>query len=383
MPSVSNSILLVTFCLAGPAQAISAFSKMIDMVPASPPEGFTSSVLSRSLEAPEGIQLLSVSVLLLVFAVLVTEQHDQTKADEKSPAKLLRAEHFAFRLGIMACLCGLVQVAPASPPEGLNPTSAIVEAPTGIQLLSLAALLLVFAVAVCEENLRDSEEKSQESDEKSQILLVKADAIAFRAGIFACLLGLVSMRACFSSFTPTLTSMEAPEGIQSLTVSILLLVFAVLVLDAKAEEEEDSEKQSQVELLKVEAIAFRSGLAAGLIGLVQVLNMVQAAVLEAMRQGQEGYLLLAASASLLLLAAALRRTVNSKELDEIQREDLKLKGRSQVRLVRPDTVAFRAAAMTGLTGVLKTTGTTQTPGLALWGEITIVLASAAAVAVCK
>merc|ERR1719379_837124 len=116
----------------------------------------------------------------------------------------------------MTCLGGLGLVLPASPSNGLNPTSVIVEAPAGLQLLSLAALLLVFAVAVCDEKLRESEEKSQAGDEKSQVQLVKADAIAFRAGIFTCLLGLASMRAGFNPFAPTAASLEAPEGIQFL-----------------------------------------------------------------------------------------------------------------------------------------------------------------------
>lgn len=369
-----QSVALVTIFLAGPAQAIGAFSKMI---PSSPAEGFTPVVLSRSLEAPVGIQLLSVSMLLLVFAVLATEQDEQSKADEKPQVKLLREDVIAFRLGIMTCLGGLIKIIPASPSDGLNPIAATVEASEGIQLLSLAVLLLVFAVAVCHADLAAKE--SEETEEKPQVHLVKADAIAFRSGIFACLLGLASMRAAFTGFSPTMTSVEMPEGVQFLMASVLLLVFAVLILDSK---EDEHEEKPQVELVRAEAIAFRFGIVAGLYGLSQVLTAVRAAVVQAMLEGQEGYLLLAASASLLLLAAALHSISNSTAVEEKQLEDLKLKGHTHVQLIRPETVAIRGAVMAGLTGLLKITGSAEIPGIAISGEILVVGVSAAAVAVC-
>lgn len=383
MQSATCCALLVAIFLANRAQAIGAFSKMMTAGPSLP---FTSSVLSRSLEAPEGIQLLSVSVLLLVFAVLATEQHDQTngndqtKVDEKSSVKLLRADHFAFRLGIMACLCGFGKVIPSSPSEGLNPIAATVEASEGIQFLSFAVLLLVFAVAVCSADLGECEQKSQEIEEKKQVQLLKVDAIAFRSGIVTCLLGLASLRAGFHCFLPTLTSLETPEGVQYLTASLLLLVFAVLVLDSK---EEQNEGKTQVELLKVETIAFRCALAAAFLGVSQILTTLRLAVNQAFQAGQEGFLLLMASALLLVLARTLRCTLNVRELEEIQKEELKLKGATHVQLWRPDTVTYRAAVMTGLTGLLKATSNTEIPGLALSGEISLVVLSATAVALCK
>jgi len=377
MQSAVNCFLVVTVFLASPAQAIGVFSKMMTV---NPTDSFTSSVLSRSLEAPEGIQLLSVSVLLLVFAVLATEQHDQDKVDEKSNFKLLRGDVFAFRLGIMSCVGGLGKVIPASPPQGLNLNSVTVEASEGIQFLSFAVLLLVFAVAICSADHGESEQKLQKSEETSQVRLLRADVIAFRSGIFACVLGLTSMRVGFSHFLPTLTSLEASEGVQCLTVSLLLLVFAVLILDSK---EEETEGTSGVELGKVETIAFRVGIAAAFFGISQVLTTMRVAVEQAMQAGQEGYLLLIASACLLALAMTFRCTSTYSELKETQQEDLKLKGETHAQLVRPDTITFRVAVMLGLTGLLKTTGSTEIPGLAISGEISLVLLSATAVALCK
>lgn len=375
MQSITQSIILLTIVGAAPAHAITAFSKLM---PASPPEGFSSSVLSRSLEAPDGIQLLSVSVLLLVFAVLATEQDEQTKVDDKAQVRLLRADVFAFRLGIMACLSGVCKVLPASPREGFNPVMATVEGSQGIQFLSLSVLLLVFAVAVCSADADENE-----SEEKPKVELVKVDAIAFRSGLFACLLGLSSMRTGFNGFAPVVTELGVPEGVQFLTASVLLLLFAVLVLDSKEEEEDKNEETSQVELLRVEAIAFRLGMVSGLVGLAQILTTLKLAVAQAVQNGQEGYLLLAVSAPILALSAVLRQTLNNKEVEERQLEELKLKGSTQVLLIRPEVVAFRAALMIGLTGLLKTTGSTEIPGVEISGEICMVLASAAAVAACQ
>jgi Ca2+/Na+ antiporter len=375
MQSVDKSVIILTLVFAVPAQGIGAFSKMM---PSSPPEGFTSSVLSRSLEAPVGIQLLSVSVLLLVFAVLATEQDDQTKADDKPQVRLLRADVFAFRLGLMACLSGMCKVLPASPREGLNPAAATIEVSEGILFLSLSVLFLIFAVVVSSSDADESED----SEEKPKVQLVKVDAIAFRSGLVACLLGLAAMRASFNGFAPIETEVGIPDGVQFLTVSLLLLVFAILILDSK-EEEGTQEDRRQVELLRVEAVAFRLAMVAGLVGLAKILTTLKVAVDLAVQKGQEGYLLLAASVVLLVLATVLGHTSNSKEVEERQLEELKLKGQTQVLLVRPEIVAFRAAVMAGLTGLLKTTGSAEIPGVAISGEICMVFASAAAVAVCQ
>jgi len=379
MESLATSIVLATVFSEGLAEATVAFNKnSYKMVPARIPEDFTSSVFSLSLEAPYGIQLLSVSVLLLVFAVAITEGTssdeccDEIKAD-KSHVNLLRADVIAFRSGIITCLVGLAEILPASPRPGLNPMSATVEASEGIQLLSLSVLLLVFAVAVSSANVE------QNTESKSQVYLVKANAIAFRSGILAGLLGLASMRAEFKSFSPAMTTVEAPEGVQLLTVSVLLLVFALAILESKEEEE----KKSQIELVSVERIAFRSGIMAGLVGLAQVGSALQAAVVQALEQGQEGHLLLTSSAFLLIIVIVMRNVFNFREIEEMQFEELKLKGRTYAQLVRPEAIALRAAVLAGLTGLLKTTSSTGIPGLDISGEIAVVILCAGALAKCQ
>jgi len=280
-------------------------------LPASPREGLATTVVS--LETGEGIQFLSVSVLLLLFAVLVMrdeteEQKDETKAENTTQVNLVRAHSIAFKAAIAAGFVGVIKTLPASPREGFGTTEVSVEAPDGIQFLCISVLLLVFAVGVHSDKVSAKEEQTEKKQtetkeghtETKQVALVSVGATAFRAAVLACCIGVLKSfgnaqaRAELASlnqkeFAPQVAMIEAPEGIQLLIVSILLFVFTAAVNSAEANhqkvkdetqekvKEEPQEKveserpqtdatQAKVELLRPRTIAFRSAMVVGLMG---------------------------------------------------------------------------------------------------------------------
>lgn len=346
------------------------------------------------LQTTEGIQFLSVSLLILVFALAVCEDTAQREEETKGTAELVKTEAIAFRLSIGTALVGslkilgglwsvLAQLLPASPREGFNPSIVSIEAPEGIQCLSVSILLLVFAIAVS----NDSENKT-ETAKTSQVELLRADAIGFRFGIAAGLLGLIKTLPASPSegFAPAAVSFEVPEGIHFLCISVLLLVFAVAV---KTEEITSNDKP-KVELVTVGAISFRAAVVTGLIGMLKTFaNSDARAELASLNQTEfepqvvevpEGIQLLMAAMLLFVFAAA----VNSEDItrDKVdQGREAEEKRSQMLELVRPQTIAFRMAIVAALIGSLMTidNGIVSLPRMAATGEIALVLGAGIAV----
>lgn len=339
------------------------------MLHSGPKEGFPPAV--ASVEVPPGIQLLSISVLLLVFAVATTSkesageesQNDTDKADEtpkESKVQLVRPDAIAFRAGLVTGLTGLLAVLPSSPRQGFIPEVTGLESLEGLQFLSVSVLLLVFAMAV------NSEEVS-ETEEKSKVELTRVDAIAFRSAITA---GLVGAAKAFGSsdarsvllslvrqeFLSSTAVLEVSEGLQFLSMSLLVLVFALAVCDDEDKKSEE-EKESKAVLVRTEAIAFRLSVVAALVGVLKTFGglwSLFAQVLPASPPAgfnpsmvsievPEGIQFLTASVLLLVFAVAV-----------ISDEEMTSGEKKQVQLVTAGAIAFRAAAVTGLIGTLKT-----------------------------
>jgi competence protein ComGC len=329
---------------------------LLSVLPSSPRKGFIPE--ATDLESLEGLQFLSVSILLLVFALAVHSE-DKSEDEEKSKVQLTRIDAIAFRSALTA---GLVGVAKAFGSSGARavlvslvrqdflPSTSVLEVSEGIQWLSVSLLVLVFALAVCE----DSEQKEEK---ESKIELVRTEAIAFRLSGFAALVGSLKtfggLWSVFAhvlpasppaGFNPAVVSIEVSEAIQFLTVSVLLLVFAVAVL-SDDEDKTESTKSSQVELLRVDATAFRFAIAAGFLGLIKALpssppeGFAPAAV---SFEAPEGIHFLCISTLFLVFAVAVKT-------DEVASGE-----KGQVQLVTAGAIAFRAAAVTGLIGILKT-----------------------------
>jgi len=304
-------------------------------------------------------------------------------------------EAIAFRLSLMASLLGLMktfgglwsvvaQILPASPRGGFASAAVSLEATEGIQLLCASVLLLVFAVAVISEE----EEKQSDSTKMPHVELVRADAIAFRSAIVAGLIGLMKTLPASpqDGFAPTEVSLEGPEGIHFLCISVLLLVFAVVVKS----EEVASNGKPQVELVTAGAIAFRSAVVTALIGVLKTfanadarvelasLNQTEFAPEVAMLETPEGIQMLVVALLLFVFAAA----VNSEDVS-CEKDNLKAgsKKSQMLELVRPQTIAFRMAMVAGLIGLLMTidNGIVTLPRMAATGEVALVLGTGIAV----
>lgn len=391
------------------------------VISSGPQKGFMPDV--TSLESLEGLQFLSVSMLLLVFAMAVLSEKLADEGEDASKVGLLRADAIAFRAAAVAGLIGLLKTFGTSDAlvgmasacvQNFDPSVAALEAPEGIQILSVSLLLLVFALAVCEDG-------SQEHDEMvSQVQLVRADAIAFRLSIVAVLTGLLKTFGGLwpllaqvlpasppQGFAPAVTALEVNEGNQLLTVSVLLLVFALAVLSDKEEmacdlqlddvdeipavqqkwylrasvatwlhypavrsnlpeaehkqvileasepvessykEEGKSDDTSKVELVRAEAIAFRAAMVAAFFGFKETLPVgpVQGFNPAVVElEAPEGIQFLCISVLLLVFALAVRS------------DDSDSQEKSGVSLVRVDSIAFRSALFASIVGVYKTFG---------------------------
>jgi competence protein ComGC len=350
-----------------------------------------------NLEAPDGIQLLSVSLLLIVFALAVREDSTEQNEETESKVDLVRTDAIAFRFSVAAALLGslktfggvwsvLAQILPAGPPEGFTPAIVSLEAAEGIQLLSVSVLLLTFAVAVISEE----DESENESEKTSKVELVCAPAIAFRAALTAGFLGLIKMLPAspVEGFNPAVVSLEAPEGIQLLCISVLLLVLALAISTDNIDSQEQSSFDSWVKLVKVDAIAFRSALFAGVVGVFKTFGNPHArAELASMNQAEfssdvaileapEGLQLLCVALLLFVFVAAVNSEDTSKDKSEA-----KTKSTRMLDLVRPPTIAFRMAMVAGLIGSLMSidSGIVSLPRVAATGEIALVLGTGVAV----
>lgn len=358
---------------------------LLQMIPASPREGFAPSV--TSLESLEGMQFLSVSVLLLVFAMAVkSEEQKQTETKVKSKVELVRVDAIAFRFAILVGLIGLVKAFGSSGAraqvasmclQNFFPSLAVVETSEGLQLLSVAVLVLVFALAVCE----DATPNSEESERKVE--LVKPGAIAFRLSAAAAIIGslktfgglVVALWSGLAQMLPaspreglatTVVSLETGEGIQFLSVSVLLLLFAVLVMREDASEQEDEtevEKTTQVNLVRAHSIAFKGAIAAGFIGVIKTLPASPRegfGTTEVSVEAPDGIQFLCISVLLLVFAVAVHSDkVNSKEEQTETKEEQTETKHSKVALVSVGATAFRAAVLACSIGVLKSFGNAQ------------------------
>lgn len=363
-PEDSKVQLLRPDAIAFRSGLVTGFIGFLKVLPSSPPQGFV--LDTTSLESLEGIQFLSVSLLLLIFALAVKEEK-QSEAVETSKVELLSVDAIAFRSALAAGVLGLVktygntdamiELAGACRQNFVSSAAVVeVEASEGIQFFCVSLLLLIFALAV-------SEDASERSETESDFRLVRTNAIAFRFAIATALLGslktfgvLWTAIAQFlpssppQGFAPAVVSIEVPEGIQLLAVSVLLLLFAVLVISEVEDSKDDlheagDEKVSQVELVCAESIAFRAAIATSFVGLIKVLpaSPVQGFnPAEVELEAPEGIQFLCISVLLLLFALAIR----SDEQEE----------KSEVQLVKLDTLAFRSALFAGILGVIKTFG---------------------------
>jgi len=355
--------LLRADAIAFRAGLVTGVIGLLSVLPSSPRQGFIPDV--KSLESLEGLQFLSVSLLLLVFAMVVnseeqTKTEEQPETGEKPKVELLRLDAITFRSAIVAGLVGLAKAFGSSSARAVLascvrqeflPSAAVLQTTEGLQFLSVSLLLLVFALAVCEDTTQREEET------KGTTELVKTEAIAFRLSVGAALVGSLKILGGLWSvlaqllpaspregFNPSIVSIEAPEGIQCLSVSILLLVFAIAVSN-DSENKTETAKSSQVELLRADAIAFRFGIAAGLLGLIKTLpaspseGFAPAAV---SFEVPEGIHFLCISVLLLVFAVA------------VKTEEITSNDKPKVELVTVGAISFRAAVVTGLIGMLKT-----------------------------
>jgi hypothetical protein len=371
------------------SDVIQATAGAAPWIPASPK--FLEANSEVVVEVPEGIQLLTISVLLYVFKMVVDSDEEDQK-QSSSQVQLVSASRIASRFAVAAAVLGLGQfmsscssMIPASPAEGFGKSGSTMEVSEGMQLMIVSALLLVFMKAIGDDGQEDGEEAKH-------VQLVRADAIAFRLSMAAGIWGLmkilseadvvthaVSVWTSLSHMVPTSPAdgfgkseavVEVPEGIQLLVVSLLLFVFKMAISEA-----DDTQGKPKVQLVRADAIAFRLALASGFFGLLH--TMRQSGVVSSMwvsfgkrlsASPAEGFgksetTLDVSEGMQWLIAAALILTFKMaiSDADDTQSESKQEQAKKKVELVSAQAIATRFSFAAMAIGLFKLTFGINTP----------------------
>jgi hypothetical protein len=410
----------VTAAFVGLAQCASSFSQML---PASSAEGFGKS--ETTLEIPESLQLLTVSALLFLFKIAISDADDTQEESKAKPCvQLIRPDAIAFRFALAAGFWGLLkmmsesgllkmmserganllQALPASSAEEFGNSETTLEVSAGVQLLIVSALLLVFKMAISDTD--DVHEESKEEKKTAQVQLVRPDAIALRFALAAGFWGLLNMMSesgllkmmserganllqalpasPAEGFGKSETTLEVSAGVQLLIVSALLFVFKMAISDTDDvhEESKEEKKTAQVQLVRPDAIALRFALAAGFGGILKIMSdsgaMAYAASLsmafptsptegfgksESTLDVPEGMQLLIISA----LIFVFRMAIND---DDDAQEESKEKKQSKVNLLSAQAIAFRFSFAALVFGCLKLAlGSNDSAGVSPWNGV--------------
>merc|ERR1719420_1760704 len=149
----SQAELVRAEAIAFRAAITAGFVGLIKTLPASPSQGFNPAVIE--VEASEGIHFFCISVLLLVWALAINS--DKNDSGEESRVELAKADAIAFRFALFAAIVGVFKTFGNADARAqlssMNQTEfasdvVVLEAPEGMQLLCVACLLLVFVAAV-------------------------------------------------------------------------------------------------------------------------------------------------------------------------------------------------------------------------------------------
>lgn len=379
---VVPAILLLTTCLQFP-YPIDELIKQADFP-----------VDQATLDVPQGVLLLVAAALLGVFAAAVGCAEDDQGKKEKS-VELVKADRIAMRFACAAGLIGFFQIAqllPSSPKQGFASSEIVLEVPEGICFLMASTLIMVFKMVV------DSEEEKEDKP-KSHVELVSVSRIALRFAVASGLFGLLrsasnnqeaieSACAFLSQVVPTGSSpdfatsgvvVQAPESIMLFSIAALLFIFKLAVSEDSAETENDA----SVQLVKVDAIAFRLSLAAALCGLTKLMSeigamknassfaqMLPASPAEGFAKADvslgasEGMQLLAVGALIYIFKMAVN------EADDMCSDDEK---KPQIELVNSAGIAFRLSVLTLIVGCVKLAlGNSDlvSTGVSAWGGLT-------------
>jgi len=278
VPAIAGRLAFAAGLFGAPGATRAMASGLLDLFSVS--SGSMSFPSSRaSMDVPAWAQLLTVSVLLSIFAAAASdeqekEEDDATKKEKKTKhVELVRAPAIAARLAAAAflfCMPGAVRAASTYLPEtGLMSSPMFPSAETSMdipmwaQLLLASVLLGVFAAAVSDDDDDDKIEKSS-----NVVDLVRVPAIAARLAVAAALFGAPgAAQAASAVFGPSTSfpiselNTEIPVSAQFAVVSLLLGVFAAAVSEDVTEDEQDIE--SGVKLVCVPSIAGRLAVAAG------------------------------------------------------------------------------------------------------------------------
>lgn len=244
-----------------------------------PSSNFATSELTT--EAPVWAQLAVVSVLLGVFATLISEEEEK---ESETVAKVLRVPVIACRLAIAAgCFAVHAAVMPSVPElsfSGLKQLSTIgklpkflgseasflvseasVDVPIWAQLLVASGLVGIFAAAI-------SEDEAEDGGKEKTVSLVRIPAIATRVAASLALFGVPgALRASSAMFGRSAgfpiseLDTEIPAWAQLAVVSTLLGIFAAAISEDEAKDEQDIE--SGVNLVRVPSIVARLAVVVG------------------------------------------------------------------------------------------------------------------------
>lgn len=293
---------------------------------AGPQKGFA----EAQLDVTPGMQLLLVAALLGVFAAAVRSSEESQPhskdTNERKLTNLVKVDRIAWRLACAAAVIGLFQMAPThammsatagisqllpkSPQKGFGNSDVSLDVSEGAQLLTVAALLFTFKVAIDDAN--EGPKPGVEEEKTSKVQLVKANTVALRLSCAAMISGCLKLafrsvsstgpaswsgaastkKAMVSAFMElseyfpkskdfgkTEAVLEVPEGVQLLVIAALLFVFKLSIQEsAKMDKNSSAEKKEKpnVKLVDGGRIAFRLAVGAGTVGVFKTLSPVLA-----------------------------------------------------------------------------------------------------------
>jgi len=211
---------------------------------------------------------------------------------------------------MMSATAGISQLLPKSPQKGFGNSDVSLDVSEGAQLLTVAALLFTFKVAIDDAN--EGPKPGVEQEKTSKVQLVKANTVALRLSCAAMISGCLKLafgsvsstgpaswsgaastkKAMVSAFMElseyfpkskdfgkTEAVLEVPEGVQLLVIAALLFVFKLSIQEsAKMDKNSSAEKKEKpnVKLVDGGRIAFRLAVGAGTVGVFKTLSPVLA-----------------------------------------------------------------------------------------------------------